>query len=44
MLLVHGYGYSYREVADLLEVTEAAVTNYAHRGLKKLRSRLEPSQ
>jgi RNA polymerase sigma factor (sigma-70 family) len=41
VLLVHGYGFTYREVADLLEVTEAAVTNYVHRGLAKLRSRLE---
>jgi RNA polymerase sigma factor (sigma-70 family) len=41
VLLVHGYGFSYREVSELLDVTEAAVTNYVHRGLKKLRSRLE---
>jgi RNA polymerase sigma-70 factor (ECF subfamily) len=41
VLLVHGYGFSYREVADLLEVTEAAVNNYVHRGLKALRTRLE---
>lgn len=41
VLLVHGYGFTYREVADLLEVTEAAVNNYVHRGLKALRKRLE---
>lgn len=41
VLLVHGYGFTYREVADLLEVTEAAVNNYVHRGLKTLRTRLE---
>ena len=41
VLLVHGYGFSYREVAELLDVTESAVTNYVHRGLKKLRKRLE---
>lgn len=41
VLLVHGYGFTYREVADLLEATEAAVNNYVHRGLKTLRMRLE---
>lgn len=41
VLLVHGYGFTYQEVADLLEVTEAAVNNYVHRGLKTLRQRLE---
>lgn len=41
VLLVHGYGFSYREVAEVLEVSEAAVTNHVHRGLRKLRSRLE---
>lgn len=41
VLLVHGYRFTYREVADLLEVSEAAVTNHVHRGLTKLRIRLE---
>ena len=41
VLLVHGYGFSYREVAEVLDVSEAAVTNHVHRGLRKLRSRLE---
>ena len=41
VLLVHGYGFTYQEVADLLEVSEAAVNNYVHRGLKTLRARLE---
>jgi RNA polymerase sigma-70 factor (ECF subfamily) len=43
VVLVHGYGFSYREVADVLDVSEAAVTNHIHRGLRKLRSRLEAS-
>jgi len=43
VLLVHGYRFTYREVADLLDTTEAAVTNHVHRGLAKLRRRLEGS-
>ena len=41
VLLVHGYGFTYREVAELLSVSEAAVTNHLHRGMKRLRRRLE---
>lgn len=41
VLLVHGYRFTYREVAELLDTTEAAVTNHVHRGLAKLRHRLE---
>lgn len=41
VLLVHGYSFTYREVAALLGVSEAAVTNYVHRGLARLRSILE---
>jgi DNA-directed RNA polymerase specialized sigma24 family protein len=37
VLLVHGYGFSYREVAELLNVSEANITNHIHRGLAKLR-------
>lgn len=44
VLLVHGYGFTYREVADLLDVTEAAVTNYVHRGLTKARTLLGEDQ
>lgn len=40
VLLVHGYGYSYREVADVLDVSVAAVTNHVHRGLGALRQQL----
>jgi DNA-directed RNA polymerase specialized sigma24 family protein len=41
VLMVHGYSFTYREVADLLGVSEAAVTNYVHRGLARLRTILE---
>jgi RNA polymerase sigma factor (sigma-70 family) len=37
VLLVHGYGFSYREVAELLNLSEANITNHIHRGLRKLR-------
>jgi RNA polymerase sigma factor (sigma-70 family) len=41
VLLVHGYGFSYRDVAGLLDISEAAVTNHVHRGLARLRMILE---
>ncbi len=41
VLAVHGYGWSYVEVAEILNVSESAVTNYVHRGLKKLRALLD---
>jgi RNA polymerase sigma-70 factor (ECF subfamily) len=41
VLMVKSYGFSYRDVGDLLGVTEAAVTNHVHRGLARLRSILE---
>lgn len=44
VLLVHGYGFTYREVAELLGVSEAAVTNFVHRGMTKLRSILGDDQ
>jgi RNA polymerase sigma factor (sigma-70 family) len=37
VVLVHAYAYSYREVAELIGVSEAAVTNHVHRGLRRLR-------
>ncbi len=40
VVMVHMYGHRYREVAELLEVTEAAVTNHVHRGLARLRTLL----
>jgi RNA polymerase sigma factor (sigma-70 family) len=39
-LLVHGYGWSYREVAALLDTTESAVRNHLHRGMARLRRSL----
>lgn len=38
VLAVHGYGWTYAEVAEILRISEAAVTNHVHRGLKKLRT------
>jgi DNA-directed RNA polymerase specialized sigma24 family protein len=41
VLLVKSYGHSYRDVARLLEISEAAVGNHLHRGLGRLRIYLE---
>lgn len=41
VVLVHAHGERYDEVAALLGVSTAAVTNHVHRGLKRLRSMLE---
>ena len=40
-LLVHGYGYSYAEVADATGSSVASVRNDLHRAMKTLRHRLE---
>lgn len=40
VLLVHGYAWSYRDVAELLGVTESVVRNDVHRGLVRLREKL----
>lgn len=37
VVMVHCYGYRYRDVAGVLGVSEAAVTNHVHRGLARLR-------
>lgn len=37
VLLVHGFGWTYVEVAELLGVTRSAVNNHVHRGLAQLR-------
>ncbi len=37
VFLVHGFGWTYAEVADLLDVSPSAVNNHVFRGLKKLR-------
>lgn len=41
VLAVHGFGWTYAEVAAILATTETAVTNHVHRGLKRLRADLE---
>jgi RNA polymerase sigma-70 factor (ECF subfamily) len=41
VVLVKSHGYSYREAADILGVSEAAVTNHVHRGLTRLRTIME---
>jgi DNA-directed RNA polymerase specialized sigma24 family protein len=42
--MVHCYGYRYRDVAEVLGVSDAAVTNHVHRGLARLRTLLgDPS-
>lgn len=43
VLLVRAYGYSYSEAAGLLGVTESAINNHLHRGIKRLRTILEKS-
>lgn len=40
VVLVHMYGFGYREVADVLDISEAAVTNHVYRGLRRLRQLL----
>ncbi len=43
VVLVHGHGASYAEVAEVLGVSVAAVTNHVHRALRRLRACLEVS-
>lgn len=38
--LVHGYGWSLGEVAELLDVAKSTVQSYADRGLKRLRRQM----
>jgi DNA-directed RNA polymerase specialized sigma24 family protein len=40
VLLIHAYGWTYRDVADLLGVTETAITNHVARGRARLRTLL----
>lgn len=37
VLLIHGYGWTYREAAEVLGVAVTTVTNDLHRGMEKLR-------
>ena len=41
VVLVHAHGERYDDVAEVLGVSPAAVTNHVHRGLKKLRRLME---
>lgn len=41
VVLVKSHGYSYREVGELLDITEASVNNHVHRALTRLRQELE---
>jgi DNA-directed RNA polymerase specialized sigma24 family protein len=37
-LLVHGFDWSYADVAELLEINQTAVNNHLNRGLARLRA------
>ena len=41
--LVHGYGWTHKEAADLLGLSSSAVQNHVERGLAKLRASLKAS-
>lgn len=41
VVLVHGFGYTHAEVADLLGISRSTVQNHVERGLARLRERLE---
>ncbi len=41
VLLVHAHGWSYADVAAVLGISVAAVTNHVHRGMRQLRSLLK---
>ncbi len=41
IVLVHSHGYSYAEVAEILDVPATTVTNHLNRGLARLRKHLE---
>lgn len=41
VVLVHGYGWTYAEVATLLDVPVSTVRNHVHRGTGRLRKALE---
>jgi DNA-directed RNA polymerase specialized sigma24 family protein len=38
--LVHGFGWTHQEVADLLEVARTSVQNHVERGLQRIRSEM----
>lgn len=41
VVLVHGYAWSYAEVAELLDVPVTTVRNHVHRGTSRLKAELE---
>ncbi|MCB0966720.1 MAG: RNA polymerase sigma factor [Ilumatobacter sp.] len=41
VLLVHGYGYSFREAADAMDVSLSTLRTHIDRGMQRLRSHLE---
>ena len=41
VVLVHGFGWTHREVAELTDVAVTSVQNHVERGLEKLRAALE---
>jgi DNA-directed RNA polymerase specialized sigma24 family protein len=41
VVMVHGYGWTHREVADLISVATTTVQNHVERGLANLRRHLE---
>jgi DNA-directed RNA polymerase specialized sigma24 family protein len=40
VILIHCFGYSYRETAELLDVSLSSLRNHARRGIEKLRQEL----
>jgi len=40
VVLVHGYGYTFREVAEITGITRSSVQIHAARGLARLRANL----
>jgi RNA polymerase sigma factor (sigma-70 family) len=44
VLMVHGYNWSYGEVAEVLGCSVASVTNHVHRGLAALRRQLKEEE
>lgn len=41
VLMVHGFGYRYRDVAEVLDTAVSNVTNHVNRGLARLRTLME---
>jgi RNA polymerase sigma factor (sigma-70 family) len=41
VVLAHGFGWTHREIADLLGVSTSTVQNHVERALRKLRTALE---